>query len=315
MNLETLKYIKENPKRLFSMLGSKGLLNWIPDELYIKIKYKFSMGYWPDLKNPKTFNEKLQWLKLHDRNPLYTTLVDKYAVRQYIADKIGEEYLIPLVGGPWKNAEEIDFDALPERFVLKCNHDSGGVIVCKDKSKLDVEAAKRKLNKRIGVNYYYANREWPYKNVEPCIIAEQYMEDESGELKDYKVFCFDGKAEMMFIASDRNELDCETKFDFFDMNFRHLPFVNGHPNASILPECPTGLQEMKLLAESLSQGLPHTRVDFYSVAGRVYFGEVTLYHWSGMMPYDPPAWDKQIGDWLKLPGDENGQGCCSEKER
>ena len=143
MNGETVKYIFEHPERLFSMLGSKGLLNWIPDELYIRIQFRLAMGVWPDLKDPKTFNEKLQWLKLHDRNPLYTTLVDKYAVRRYIAEKIGEEYLIPLVGGPWDRAEEIDFDALPEQFVLKCNHDSGGVVVCRDKSSLNIEKTKK----------------------------------------------------------------------------------------------------------------------------------------------------------------------------
>lgn len=301
MNLETVKYLMKNPKRLFSMLGSKGLLNWMPDELYIKIKYKLSMGYWPDLKNPQTFNEKLQWLKLYDRNPLYTQLVDKYAVRQYIADKIGEEYLIPLVGGPWKNADEIDFDALPEQFVLKCNHDSGGVIVCKDKSKLDVEAAKRKLNKRLRVNYYYANREWPYKNVEPCIIAEQYMGNHGTDLSDYKWYCFDGETKFLLITEDRNNEGELTKFNYFDMDYTALPFYNSGPHSTELPKKPKGFAQMKAIAEKLGQGFPHIRVDLYEAGDKIFFGELTLYDSSGMEKYDPPEWDKTIGSWLTLP--------------
>lgn len=301
MNFETLRYIKENPKRLFAMLGSKGLLNWMPDELYIKIKYKLSMGYWPDLKNPQTFNEKLQWLKLYDRKPLYTQLVDKYAVRQYIADKIGEEYLIPLVGGPWKNADEIDFDALPEQFVLKCNHDSGGVIVCKDKSKLDVEAAKRKLNKRLRVNYYYANREWPYKNVEPCIIAEQYMGNHGTDLSDYKWYCFDGETKFLLITEDRNNEGELTKFNYFDMDYTALPFYNSGPHSTELPKKPKSFAQMKAIAEKLGQGFPHIRVDLYEAGDKIFFGELTLYDSSGMEKYDPPEWDKTIGSWLTLP--------------
>ena len=301
MNIETLKYIKEDPKRLFSMLGSKGLLNWLPDEPYIKLQFRLAMGYWPDLKNPQTFNEKLQWLKLHDRNPLYTTLVDKYAVRKYIADTLGEEYLIPLVGGPWKNADEINFDALPEQFVLKCNHDSGGVIVCKDKSKLDVEAARAKLNKRLGVNYYYANREWPYKNVEPCIIAEKYMGNHGTDLSDYKWYCFDGEAKFLLITEDRNREDERTKYNYFDMDFTTLPFCNSGPHSKNPPKKPAHFAQMKEIAVKLAEGFPHIRVDLYVVGDRVYFGELTLYDGSGMERYDPPVWDEKIGSWLTLP--------------
>lgn len=302
MNIETLKYIKENPKRLFTLLGSRGLLNWMPDERYIKLQFRLVMGYWPNLKNPQTFNEKLQWLKLYDRNPLYTTLVDKYAVRQYIAEKIGEEYLIPLVGGPWKNAEEIDFDALPEQFVLKCNHDSGGVIVCKDKSRLDVEAAKALLNKRLNINFYYASREWPYKNVEPCIIAEKYMVDESGEdLRDYKWHCFNGVPRFLLIATDRTAADVPTKYTFFDMDYSMLPFYRGGPHADKSIPKPGTFDKMKQLAELLSADFPHLRVDMYDINGKVYFGELTLYPGSGKMPFDPPVWDETIGGWLTLP--------------
>lgn len=300
MNTGTLKYIKENPKRLFSMLGSKGLLNWLPDEQYIKLQFRLAMGYWPDLQNPQTFNEKLQWLKLHDRNPLYTTLVDKYAVRQYIADKIGEEYLIPLVGGPWKNADEIDFDALPEQFVLKCNHDSGGVIICKDKSKLDVEAARAKLNKRLGVNYYYANREWPYKNVEPCIIAEQYMADGNGELTDYKFFCFNGKADSVMVCIDRNI--GEPKFYFFDREWNLLRYNQRGKNAPEDFKLPRvdEIGEMFELANKLCAEMPFIRVDLYLVQGKIYFGELTFFSESGYDNLIVPESDLYLGDLLKL---------------
>ena len=156
---------------MVAALGSKGYLNWMPDKSYLSLVFRLSLGYWPDFENPKTFNEKLNWLKLYDRKPLYTQLVDKYAVREYIAEKIGEQYLIPLVGGPWNSVDEIDFDALPEQFVLKTTHDSGGVVVCTDKDSLDIKATKDKLARRLKVNYYWGTREWPYKDVKPRIIA------------------------------------------------------------------------------------------------------------------------------------------------
>jgi len=301
LNLETLKYIKDNPKHIFSMLASKSLLNWLPDEQYIKIQFRLAMGYWPDLNKPKTFSEKLQWLKLHDRKPMYTTLVDKYAVRKYVAETIGEEYLIPLVGGPWKNADEIDFDALPDRFVLKCNHDSGGVVVCKDKSRLDIEQTRNALNKRLRRNFYWSTREWPYKNVEPCILAEKYIENENGELRDYKWYCFDGESKFMLITTDRMQKDEATKYTYFDMDFTMLPFYQCGPHADEPITKPVGFDKMRELAEALSIGMPHVRVDMYDVNGKVYFGELTFYDSSGMEAYDPPAWDETIGSWLSLP--------------
>ena len=301
MNLETLKYIKENPKRLFAMLGSRGLLNWLPDEQYIKLQFRLAMGCWPDLKNPKTYNEKLQWLKLHDRNPLYTTLVDKYAVRKYIADTLGEEYLIPLVGGPWKNADEIDFDALPEQFVLKCNHDSGGVVICKDKSKLDVEATRKALNKRLGRNFYWQTREWPYKDVQPCIFAEKYMENEGmGDFNDYKFFVFNGKAKIMYILTERLQEGTEAKADFFDMDFKHLDLHSGHPFSDKTIEKPACFDEMKRIAEELAEKMSCSRVDLYEYAGQILFGEMTLYHTSGYAQFDPISWDAEMGKWLVI---------------
>ena len=274
----------------------------LPDEMFIRLNYLRRMKQWPDLKNPTTYNEKLQWLKLHDRQPLYTQLVDKYAVRRFVAERIGGEYLIPLVGGPWDSFDEIDFDALPEKFVLKCTHDSGGLVICRDKRALDREKARRRIAQSLQQNFYYHNREWPYKDVRPRIIAEAYMEDAStSELRDYKFFCFGGEPKMLFVASDRQTAGEETKFDFFDMDYNHLDLRNGHPNAAVPPEKPAQFGLMRELAQKLSQGIPHVRVDLYEVNGRVYFGEMTFYHWSGMVPFDPPEWDERLGSWIRLP--------------
>lgn len=273
----------------------------IPDKIYIQIKFFQYFHRFADLKNPKTFNEKLQWLKLYDRKPIYTTMVDKYASKKYVADRIGDEYVIPCVAGPWKSADEIDFDALPDRFVLKTNHDCGGVVICKDKNSFDREKAKEKLAVHLKRDYYIENREWPYKNVQRCIFAEQYMEDtKTAELRDYKFFCFDGEVKAMFIAADRASKTEETKFDFFDENYNHLPFTNGHPNASTLPEKPEKFELMKELASKLSAGIPHLRVDFYEVDGKVYFGELTFFHWSGFVPFEPQQWDYTFGSWIDL---------------
>jgi len=283
-------------------MASKGFYKWMPDKKFLEKGFKIQMGKKLDLDNPKTFNEKLQWLKLYDRKPLYTTLVDKYAVRQYIKDKIGEEYLVPLVGGPWESFDGIDFEALPNQFVLKCTHDSGGVYICKDKAAMDVEAAKEKLTKCFQRNYYDCGREWPYKNVKPRIIAEQYMEDaKTGELRDYKFFSFDGVARIMYVATERASKTGEPKYDFFDRNFQHLPFTNTHPNADVPPEKPANFNKMIELADKMSEGFPHVRIDFYEVDGKVYFGEITLFHGSGMEPFDPDEWDMILGSWIELP--------------
>ena len=296
-----------DPHARLRMLARRGLLKWMSDEQFLKRMYRTYFGKSLDLKNPRTFNEKLQWLKLYDRKPLYTQMVDKYAVRRYIEEQIGGEYLIPLVGGPWNSFDEIDFDALPEQFVLKCTHDSGGLVICRDKHRLDREAARRKIERSLRRNYYVSSREWPYKDVKPRIIAEAYMEDAStSELRDYKFFCFGGEPKMLFVASDRQTAGEETKFDFFDMDYNHLDLRNGHPNAAVPPEKPAQFGLMRELAQKLSQGIPHVRVDLYEVNGRVYFGEMTFYHWSGMVPFDPPEWDERLGSWITLPASADG---------
>ena len=288
-----------NPRKLVAA-GLVRIAKLFPDELYLKLLFRLRMGYKLNLDNPQTFCEKLQWLKLHNRKPEYTQMVDKYDAKRYVADIIGEEYIIPTIG-VWNKVEDIDFDKLPNQFVLKCTHDSGGIVICKDKSQLDISAAKKLLRRGLKKNYYWQNREWPYKNITPRIICEKYMVDESGyELKDYKWFCFDGVPKALFIATDRGVKGEETKFDFYDADFNHLPFTNGHPNAYKEIKKPAGFELMKQLAAKLSQGQPHLRVDFYDINGEIYFGELTFYHWSGTMPFDPMEWDYTFGSWINL---------------
>ncbi len=272
----------------------------LSDEIYIRMKYRVAFQRKLELKKPKRYNDKLQWIKLYDRKPLYTTMVDKYEAKAYVADKIGEQYIIPTFG-VWDSVDDIDFDALPNQFVLKCTHDCGGNIICKDKTLLDVKAAKKKLRRCLRHNYYWSGREWPYKNVKPRIIAEKYMEDDTtSELRDYKFFAFNGVVRALFVASDRQKVGEETKFDFFDEEYQHLDIRNGHPNASVMPQKPIRFEEMKKLAEILSEGFRHLRVDFYEVNGKVYFGELTFTHWSGMVPFEPDEWDFKFGDWINL---------------
>lgn len=294
----------KNPSQIGIYLLDHTARMW-PDKAYLKLMYRFRMGKPLNLESPETYNEKLQWLKLYDRNPEYSIMVDKIAVKDYVRNIIGEEYIIPTLG-VWNSPDDIDFKALPDQFVLKCNHDSGGLVICNDKSKLDIDKAKTGLRKALKRRYFYHGREWPYKNVKPQILAEKYMVDESGyELKDYKIFCFNGEPKVMFIASDRSSKTEETKFDFFDMDFNHLPFLNGHPNSKKPIKKPVSLEKMKELARKLSKGIPQVRIDFYDINGHIYFGEITFSHWSGMVPFEPEEWDYKLGEMIDLPGKTN----------
>ena len=290
---------KHGLRRVAGYFVNHRLLNWMPDKPYLQIFYYAEFGKFIDFKNPKTFNEKLNWLKLYYRRPDLITLVDKYEVKKYIADKIGEQYVIPTLG-VWDKFEDINFNELPNQFVLKCTHDSGGLVVCKDKSKLDLKKAKEKIEKSLANNYYLCTREWSYKGVKPRIIAEKYMEDqETGELRDYKFFCFNGEPKLMFVASERGLKN--TKFDFYDMQFHHMNIVQHYPNSEYSIEKPEHFEKMVMLAEKLSAGFPHVRVDFYEANGQVYFGEMTFYHFGAIVPFETEEWDKKIGDWLVLP--------------
>lgn len=272
---------------------------WIAsDRLYLSLRYRLFMGKRLELDNPRTFNEKLNWLKLNYHLPVYPHLVDKYEVKQIVADAVGEQYVITTLG-VWDSADDIDFGALPDRFVLKCTHDSGGLVVCRDKSTLDTAAARRTLSACMSRNYFGQSREWGYKHVRPRIIAEQYMEDTAtGALNDYKFFCFDGVPRVMYVGSDRAT---GVKFDFYDMDFRPIDVINGHPRSSRPIARPATFGQMRELAARLSQGHPFMRVDLYEVDGRVYFGEYTLYHFGGTIPFEPESFDYLLGSWLTLP--------------
>ncbi|MCR4824729.1 MAG: oligosaccharide flippase family protein, partial [Bacteroidales bacterium] len=271
---------------------------FLPDRLFLKAKYRIIFGRPLSVSGPSAFTEKIQWQKLRDRNPLYHTLVDKAAVKPYVAGRIGEEHVIPTLG-VWDRPEEIDWEALPARFVLKCTHDSGSTVICTDKAAFDREAACAKLSAALACDYWRRDREWAYKDVPPRIIAEAYL---GTGLADYKIFCFGGRPEFLFVATDRDNPAEETKFDFFDTSWQHLDLRNGHPNAAVPPAKPAHFARMLELAEALAGDFPQVRIDFYETPdGRVLFGEYTFYHWSGFVPFDPEAMDTHLGRYFKIP--------------
>lgn len=257
-----------------------------------------------NLDKPVTFNEKIQWLKLYDRKPEYSKMVDKYEVKKYVADVIGEQYVIPVLG-VWDKFDDIDFDKLPDQFVLKCTHDSGGVIICNDKQKFDANVVRKKINKSLKRNYYLLGREWPYKNVKPRIIAEQYINSlKAKNLVEYKIFCFNGIAKMVLVCKGEAHSNNRTN-DYCDLNLKRLPFTCFYPNSIGDIECPAKMSKLISLAEKLSDGIPHVRVDMYITDEEIYFGEMTFYHNAGLQLFEPGLWDEKIGEWLDLPIKEN----------
>lgn len=291
----------KNPRRILAALLYRTTSLW-PDKLYLKLLYFSQMGKRLDLENPKTFNEKLQWLKLYNRNPEYTTMVDKYAVKEYVASKIGEKYIIPMLG-VWDNVDEIDWEALPNQFVLKTTHGGGntGVVICKDKNNIDVEKIKRKLYSSLKQDIYKTYREWPYKNVPKRIIAEKYMIDESGqELKDYKFFCFNGLVQCYKIDFDRF---VSHKANYYNRESLLLPFgeVICPADHSKVFKKPISIDKMIELAEVLAKDIPFVRVDFYNIKGKIYFGEITFFPAAGLGRFEPEEWDSILGYWIKLP--------------
>lgn len=305
-------------ERLFNILNSRRFFKWIPDKLFLKFAYKTLIGHRMSFDNPKTFNEKLQWLKLYDRQSIYTTMVDKYAVKEYVASKIGDEYIIPTLG-VWEHFDDIDFDKLPNQFVLKCTHDSGGLIICNDKGKLDKMAAKKKIEKCLKRNFYWSGREWPYKNVKPCIIAEKYINNtnisDSSEfinerhvqsLDDYKIHSFNGEPKVILVCRNRFSETGLTE-DFFDQKWTHLNMRREkHPNSSEYIRRPKELDKMLELAKILSKDIPFLRSDFYAIGGKVYFGELTFFPASGFEKFVPETFDKKLGDWIRLPKKVDG---------
>jgi hypothetical protein len=277
-------------------------LSFLSDKAYLQLFYFATTRKFINFKNPKGFCEKLQWLKVNDRRPEYTELVDKLAVRECIADRLGEEYLFPLLG-KWKSFDQIDFNSLPEQFVLKCNHDSGSTKVIKAKSSLtkaDFDEMKEFYTKRLKRDFYFAGREYPYRGIEPYIIAEQLMIDENApekSIEDYKFFCFNGEPKMMFVATDR-ATDC--KFDFYDMDFNHLDVYNIHPNTDKVIQKPEKFEEMKEIAAKLSKGMRQVRIDLYELNGKIYFGEYTFFHGGGFQLFHPAEWERKLGDWIDI---------------
>lgn len=272
----------------------------LPDKLYLSILFRYHMGYWMDWDNPTTFSEKLQWLKIYDRNPLYTRLVDKFAVKEYVASIIGEEYIIPTLG-VWDRVEDIEWDKLPQQFVLKTTHGGGsmGVVICTDKVYFDKKKAIKQLRGSLKTDLYVVWKEWPYKNVTPRIIAELYMGDETGEaLKDYKFFCFDGVPKIVQVDYGRF---VNHKRNLYDIEWNRLPFSLGFPTDwDCEIEKPEALGEMIDMVKRLSKGIPHVRVDLYYIDGKVYFGEMTFYHGSGFEKFTPEEYNKFFGELIFL---------------
>ena len=278
------------------------VLSFLPDKAYLQIHYFLTVGRFVNFKNPKTYTEKLQWLKVNKKCPEYTKLVDKLTVREHIAEVWGEEHLFPLLG-VWNSFEEINFDELPEKFVLKCNHDSGSTKVIKNKSALtedEMNELRAHFENRLKREYFFAGREYPYKGIKPKIIAEQFMVDESAPekaIEDYKFFCFNGEPKLMFVATDRN---IDVKFDFFDMDFNHLDIVNIHPQSGKQIEKPEKFEEMKEIAAKLSKGMRHVRIDLYELNGKLYFGEYTFFHGGGFGEFQPKECEERLGSWIDL---------------
>lgn len=277
-------------------------LSFLPDRLYLQIFYFATTGKFINFKNPKGFNEKQQWLKVNNRRQEYSKLVDKLRVRDHINEQLGEGHVFDLLGY-WKSFDDIDFDRLPDSFVLKCNHDSGSTTVIRDKSKLTEEDFTRMRNlytRRLGKDFFYAGREYPYKNLDRYIMAEKLMIDEENpekSIEDYKFFCFNGEPKVMFVATDRST-DC--RFDFFDMDFNHLDLINIHPNADKPIKKPEMFEEMKEIAAKLSKDIPFVRIDLYQLNGKIYFGEYTFFHGGGFQLCHPAKWERQLGDWIDL---------------
>lgn len=290
------KYFLSNPKLFLygTMLATSRM--W-PSDTYLKAYYYLLYGKHLDLKNPKTFNEKLNWLKIHYHNPLCIKLADKYEVKEYVKKTIGEEYVVPNYG-VWNSFEEIDFNTLPSQFVLKGTHDSGGAFVCKDKNAFDIESTRKRLTYNLTVNYYYRRREWVYKRIKPRIIADELLDDGSGrELRDYKFWCFNGVPKVMYITNKGVNIE----ENFYDMDFNVLNINHGFPRTTPEYNKPKNFELMVELAAKLSKDLPFVRVDFFNLDGKIYFGEFTFYDWAGLKPFAEEKWDMKLGELIDLP--------------
>lgn len=296
--LSILKYLQNKDLFFSELLVRYGC--FIPDVLYVKWMYRIKMGKRLNLKNPQSFNEKLQWLKLYNRKPEYTTMVDKITAKEYATRIIGEKYIIKTIK-VWDRFEDINFAELPNEFVIKTSNGGGGsgVFICKNKDDMDKEEVLSKLLKSSKASIYKAFREWPYKDIKPRFFAEKLLvSDDKHALQDYKFFCFNGVVKALLVSYGRFE--GATCFDYFDRNFNHLPFEQGGPNAPVVHSKPEQFDKMIELAEKLSSGLPHARVDLYEHQGKIYFGEITFFDSSGYAKFEPEEWDYKFGEWIDL---------------
>lgn len=296
-----IRYFRDPDYRFMTTAYLTHRFDSMPDDEFLIRKYKVCLGKELNLEQPERFNEKLQWLKLFDQRNIYTICADKYAVKEYVANIIGAEYIIPALGA-WDSPDHIDFNALPNRFVLKCNHNSGlGMYICRNKDEMNIRAVKHGLRKGLKQDYYLTGREWPYRNIPRKIIAEQYMEDASGGLIDYKVHCFNGEPRFILVCSDRfsgNGL----REDFLTIDWQRLPVKRPNIRTSeILMEKPSELETLLELSKKLSKDIPFVRVDFYIINHKVYFSEMTFFPASGFAAFEPDEWDTTFGSWLLLP--------------
>lgn len=302
--LTFIDLVSNNPKEVGRALDANisrwKLMRRLPDDIYLKMRYYLCVHKRLNLQKPTGFNEKLQWLKLYYRDPSYEELVDKYSVKDHIIKQFPDLKVFPTIG-MWERAEDIDFNALPVQFVLKCTHDSGSTIICKDKERFDTEKARIKLRHSLESNMFYPGREWVYKRVQPRIIAEPYFEDDdSEELKDYKLMCFNGEVKCCFVCSDRFSPE-GLHVTFFDRDWNVMPFTRHYPlkkEGIPKPGCYDG---MISLAEQMSKDMPFVRIDFYEIGKEVYFGEYTFFPGSGLEEFEPDEWDNILGNWINLP--------------
>lgn len=287
----------------FLNLARRGFFNWMPDEQYLIRMGKARLGYKMDLKHPKTFNEKIQWLKIHDRRSEYTMMVDKYLVKDYVGGVIGKKYIIPTIG-VWDTARQIDFNKLPQKFVLKCNHNSGlGMCICRDKSRLNFDKVRKDIAKGLKEDIFYQSREWPYKNVRRCIIAEEYLEEEGKIVpEDYKVYCLNGKPEYIVIFHDRFVEDRKPSESVYNTKWekQNISLDDHFAISDRYKDKPKCLNELLDICRKLSGGYPQMRLDFYIVKEQIYFGEITLHTASGFQPMIPKDMDRLMGEKLKI---------------
>ena len=290
----------KTPGKMIVPMGQNGLLNFIPDRKYLKMAFKAELGYPLNLEKPTTYNEKLQWLKLYDRKPEYTLYADKYRVREFIAETIGDRYLIPLIGA-YQTSGEIPWDKLPERFALKCNHGSGTNIICKDKTKLDIPTAKQEIDRWLKYNAYWRGREWCYKDIKPCVICEEFYSAPDGNTPDdYKFMCFNGEPKLIQVHHDRFG---DHTLDFMDVNWEKTGIVQGPRNSEKQIPKPATFDEMMEIARILARGMIYARIDLYSTDREVKFGEITMYPTSGFAPFGDIRTDYLLGSWIRLPNE------------